>query len=947
MSRPAKGYRRFFPGLFCLQILLGFTATFFARPLYSQTFYFGKNKIQYVDFDWHLLKGEHVDLYFYPEEREIAEVALEEAEASYRYLEEKLRHHVFKRIPLILYSSHQDFEQTNVIPFFIPEGVGGVTEFLKGRVALPFNGTYYDFKRVIRHEMVHVFELSILARSQHMNRRFQSVHPPLWMTEGLAEYLSNQWSALGDQIIRDLVLHNRMVEIKDMWRFNGTFALYKMGQSIFQFLGERYGDERIVRLYDEMGLGRTFTEAFERAYEVSLDEVSREWNWAMKRRYYPEVDRLTDLDVLTKQMTTKGASFHPVVHRGRDGIDRCIYISTKTGYVDIYTRPLEDGKGVERVLLRGGREALLESLHPFVSEIDVSNTGIVAFSSKYHGRDALILLDSEEGEILNRFQFPGIVGITSPAWSPDGERVIFSGLTPSGYLDLFLLHLKDGEIERLTNDRFADLNPDFSPEGDRIVFSSDRTPYGEDGFVNLFILDLNSREISILTLGPWRDESPSWRRSDNDEVLFVSDREGVRNVYTLREGEKGERLTAFSSAIYSPCWLLDGKGIVFTAMKDQKFSIYNFQPVVGQDSVSFVSVDGVDRPSWEWKLPGSGSSETEEVEKYKRKFSFDIAQGGVGFSSSFGNSQGARMVMSDVLGDKIIAFQVYNTASSTSDFLSSFSGSVAYINRKERLNYGWGAFHFKGDFFDRRFSDTPFSERQFGGFFLLGYPFSKFQRIETSLLISRSRRKDFISDFSRDSYLVTNVFSLVHDNSLWLPTGPIDGERVNLTVGITNDLTRAQSDNTTFQVDLRKYFRTSLLSAYAVRFFGRISEGTLPEKSFIGGSWTLRGYPRFSILGTRVILLNQEWRFPLLNRLIFRFPFGDFAFPPFQGALFFDVGNAWDKEVGYPGMLGSFGLGIRFSLGGPLVLRLDFARITDFESVSNDTRFDFFFGYNY
>ena len=574
MNRPARrNHKFFFPRRFCLHVLLGLTVSFLARPLFSQAFYFGKNKIQYVDFDWHLLKGEHVDIYFYPEEQEIAEAALEEAEASYRYLEEKLRHHVFRRIPLILYSSHQDFEQTNVIPFFVPEGVGGVTEFLKGRVALPFNGSYYDFKRVIRHEMVHVFELSMVARAQHMNRRFQAVYPPLWLTEGLAEYLSAHWNTLGDQILRDLVLHNRMTEIKDLWRFNGTFALYKIGQSIFQFLGERYGDERIAQLYDEMGRGKTFREVFRRAYGVSLEEISREWNWAMKTRYYPEVERLTDLDVLAKQMTKEGPSFHPVVHRGRDGTDRYIYISTRTGYTDICARPLDDGKGGEKVLLKGGREALFESLHPFMSEIDVNEAGIVVFSSKYHDRDALILLDSERREILNRFQFPGIIGITSPAWSPEGDRIVFSGLTPSGYLDLYVLHLGDGTLERLTNDRYADLNPDFSPAGDRIVFSSDRTPYGKDGFVNLFILDLNSREISVLTLGPWRDESPSWRKSSDNEILFVSDREGVRNAYTIREGEEGKRLTTFSSGIYSPCWLPAGKGIMFAAMRDQNFSI--------------------------------------------------------------------------------------------------------------------------------------------------------------------------------------------------------------------------------------------------------------------------------------------------------------------------------------------------------------------------------------
>lgn len=352
-------------------------------------------------------------------------------------------------------------------------------------------------------------------------------------------------------------------------------------------------------------------------------------------------------------------------------------------------------------------------------------------------------------------------------------------------------------------------------------------------------------------------------------------------------------------------------------------------------------------PGWGWELPVGEPGREEEVERYRRDFSLDIAQGGVGFSSTFGNSQGALLMMTDMLGDQTVALQLFNTASSSSEFLDSFSGSVTYLNRKRRLNRGWGAYHFKGDFLDLRRGDTPFSERQFGGFFLLSYPFSKFLRVEGSFILSHSRREDFITEFSRNSWLATNVFSIVRDNSLWLSTGPIDGERINLTVGVTHDLTRARTDNATLQFDVRKYFRTSLRSAWAVRFLGRTSYGALPDRFFIGGSWTLRGYPRFSIIGTRVLLVNQELRFPLLNRLIFRFPFGDFAFPPFEGALFLDAGNAWDEEDGWPGLLGSFGLGVRFSLGGPLVLRFDLAKRTDFESIESGTVFDFFFGYDY
>src|SRR5439155_743388 len=82
--------------------------------------------------------------------------------------------------------SHSDFEQTNVLPFVPPEGLLGVTEFLKQRVALPFTGSYFDFRHTLRHELVHVFQLSLTNQAFARYPRVRHVDPPLGWTEGVA-----------------------------------------------------------------------------------------------------------------------------------------------------------------------------------------------------------------------------------------------------------------------------------------------------------------------------------------------------------------------------------------------------------------------------------------------------------------------------------------------------------------------------------------------------------------------------------------------------------------------------------------------------------------------------------------------------------------------------------------------------------------------------------------
>src|SRR5258705_1890368 len=159
----------------------------FAAPPSAQLGVCGQKKIQYRRFDWRVLRGEHVDLYYYPEEEELGRVALAYAEESYDSLERRFNHAVTRRIPLIVYASHSDFEQTNILPFIPPEGLLGVTEFLKRRVAMPFRGSYSEFRHTLRHELVHVFQLSLSTEVFNRYPRLRQAGVPLWWTQGLAE----------------------------------------------------------------------------------------------------------------------------------------------------------------------------------------------------------------------------------------------------------------------------------------------------------------------------------------------------------------------------------------------------------------------------------------------------------------------------------------------------------------------------------------------------------------------------------------------------------------------------------------------------------------------------------------------------------------------------------------------------------------------------------------
>src|SRR5258706_7039443 len=77
--------------------------------------YFGRNKVQYKKLDFQVLKTEHFDIYFYPEEREGIDIAARMAERLRARLERLLGHELRGRQPLALYTSHADFAQSNTI----------------------------------------------------------------------------------------------------------------------------------------------------------------------------------------------------------------------------------------------------------------------------------------------------------------------------------------------------------------------------------------------------------------------------------------------------------------------------------------------------------------------------------------------------------------------------------------------------------------------------------------------------------------------------------------------------------------------------------------------------------------------------------------------------------------------------------------------------------------
>lgn len=927
------------------------------RAAAAQINFFGQNKIQYRDFDWRVLRGEHLDVYHYPEEDEIARLTLAYGEESFRVLERKFGHTPTRRIPIIVYASHADFEQTNVLPFVPPEGILGVTEFLKRRVALPFRGSYAEFRHTLRHELVHAFHLSMMTETF---RRHPTARPPalpLWFTEGLAEYWSGGEDSRDEMILRAITIEGVLPTLGQL-TFLTSGLVYPLGGIIHRWLAAEYGDWRLQLFYRELWRYGDFATAMAATYGVPFEELAERFAHWMRQRYFPAVAGRDPLALTARPVT--GLGIKPAAYESpRDSASRVLYLSPETGYMNIYSAAL-DQPHETRTVVKGERSAEFESFHPFASRLDVRN-GVALFTSKYLERDALFFWDLERDEVVGRYQFPELVSILSPSWAPDGHSVVFSGLTIGGFSDLYRLDLATGDLTRLTQDRYEDMDPSYSPDGSRVVFASDRTTFGPDGARNLFVLDLATGDTRYLTYGPWHDEAPRW--ASDGRIYFSSDRSGFPDIYSVDSLGTGREETRTLTGAFDPQWLPGEETLVFGGFSDLTFRIFRARPLPDSAGpVTFTLPDTRDTPRWSWpELAGTPYART-DTDPYERKFTLDFAAGDALIAPGVASAGGAVFLFSDLLSDHLIFVSL--TAFGGEGFgnvLDNVNGSAFYLNQKRRLNWGIGAFRLRGLFREADF-ETIFEETSWGVFGEARWPFSRFSRVEAQLRLERSDRLDLIGgdrdEPRRVGVLATNLISFVQDNSLWLPSGPIDGERRNLTLGLTNDLSNGRFDSWLATLDQRRYFRIGQRSAFAVRAFGYVSEGQRPRRINIGGPGALRGYPRFGdVSGTRAFLVSQEIRFPLSSFIAIGLPIGVVRFPGVQGALFTDLGGAWaDGETAGRGVLGSAGLGLRMPVFFPLVLRLDFGwrfglGRTDGYLIPDPARnrrfVDFFFGFNY
>jgi Tol biopolymer transport system component len=562
-----------------------------AASAYGQEEYFGQNKVQYKNLDWYYIQTHNFNIYFNQGQDTIAHFAAKTLEDAYKIISRQLDHKLTVRIPVIIYSSANDFQQTNVISDIMPEAVGGFTEVFKNRMVIPFSGSYEDFRHVLHHELTHAVVFNLLYGKDISNliARQAIFSPPLWFAEGFAEYSSRKgWDYEADMFIRDAVISGYLPPLDQLY----GFLDYKGGQSALIYIADLYGEELVPEILNKGKTTLSMNRAVKLVTGLEMKKLSDDWQKELRRVYWPDISTRKTADEIGKLITdhqkdgsiyNQNAAWSPRGDRIAVTSDRA---NPRDGFSDrfneIYVLSAIDGRVIDKVV-KAERSGDLESLHAYTSGISWAPQGDkLVFISKSHGKDALFFLDVDSKKIYKRFR-PDLEAMRNPHWSHQGDKVVVSGMK-AGHTDLYIYDIKSGAFTRLTNDPYEDIDAKFSPDGQKIAFTSDRPVSGTAdstyayGHNNIFMFDLNQNTITPITTDSVSSQQPDFSY-DGKMLAYVSYRNGIANLY-LRDLVTGDDypITDILTGAFAPSWSPEGDKIAFSA-----FDKYGYDIVVLKD----------------------------------------------------------------------------------------------------------------------------------------------------------------------------------------------------------------------------------------------------------------------------------------------------------------------------------------------------------------------------
>jgi hypothetical protein len=871
--------------------------------------YYNKNRIKYDHFNWHTYTTDHFEIYYYPEIEPHLERVASYAESAYQQVSADLKHDLAFKVPLVLYKTASEFQQQNIDPGELPEGVLAFAEPYRDRMVLPIDEPSDALYRLITHELTHIFEFDIIPRT--LLRRGL----PLWVDEGLSDYETGYWNPFDLMSVRDAAIADIIPPMSDFQgvQFADGRLPYNLGHAAFEFIESKWGKEGLRQFLfalrkSVIGGGDS---AYEEAFKLKPDEFDEQFDKYLKDRFKPFRDKERPQDygrdlapkrgktpfvsVVSIEPSPSGDLIAVAAGNRKDQELDIVLMSTKEGkIIRNLTGGFNTGFGFEYIATPGGFRG---NAVPWMSWSPVGDR-IAYFARKEKGK-VLIIQNVLTGKIEKRLEIKSVDMPESPDFSPDGKTLAFAGLR-NAVADIFTINVETGDIKNVTSDQFGDYAPTYAPDAKSLVYIARVS--GND---KLFRLDLASGKKTQLTFGTHDDGGAQFM--DADTLVFpstavdpnqpispeIAKNGNIYNIWTLNL--KTNELKQYTDALggnVSPVLLRDenkAQRIAFITYYKGEYGIHTM-PAQKEALHTVATADfGAPGPIIDFQPPLSHTL-VKDNERVKGRFEKLFLEGrppiNVGVTSGGDFFGGTQVTFTDVLGDQQFSFY----AASVSQY-RSLSGS--YLNLSRRLQYALQGFsqtqfyyaNNAGTFYASQYGflshkDALATQTSRGGTAFGIYPLNRYARLELTggLVQFKQQYSDPVLQQQAATYqqqvygrslfadgkLMPLGVAYVRETTVFREYGPLSGETMRLGYEDAPKLGSFISRQTV-DLDARKYLRIATNGVLAFRFRGLKSWGDFPSYLYSGGNSELRGYQYLEFIGNKAFFADAELRFPLIE----------------------------------------------------------------------------------
>ncbi|MGH9198438.1 MAG: TolB family protein, partial [Acidimicrobiia bacterium] len=354
---------------------------------------------------------------------------------------------------------------------------------------------------------------------------------PLWVDEGLADYMRGEWLAIDLMTVRDAAVADivpKMSEFEDYGDFRNPRLVYNLGHAAFEFIESRWGKDGIRQFLfslrkNVIGGG---DDAYQEAFRLSPEDFDQQFEKYVKERFKPFRDKERPVDygknlapnpdktkfvqAFSIEPSPSGELIAAFTGNRKDQELDIVLISAKDGQlVRNLTTGFDQDRGFEYIVQPGGSRS---NTVPWMAWSPQGDR--LAYFVRTEKTKSLVLQNVLSRKIDARIPLRSVDEPESPDISPDGRQVAFSALQ-AGIGDIYLLSLDTHQLVNLTADDFADYSPTFAPDGKSIVYLA-----RVSGNQKLFRIDLDTRKKTQLTFGT-HDEGGA-QFLDENTLVFSS-----------------------------------------------------------------------------------------------------------------------------------------------------------------------------------------------------------------------------------------------------------------------------------------------------------------------------------------------------------------------------------------------------------------------------------------